>query len=82
MHANFEHTMVRGGNMANQQKPFYAEDQGAALDTGGEAFDFGSVFGQVKDWIVKNDDKIIEVVVPWLRGRLETRAWVDGRVEV
>ena len=57
--------------MANQQKPFYAEDQGAALDTGGEAFDFGSVFGQVKDWIVKNDDKIIEVVVPWLKKKIQ-----------
>lgn len=37
---------------------------------GGEAFDFGSVFSQVKSWLVKNDDKIIQVVVPWLKKTL------------
>jgi hypothetical protein len=36
-----------------------------------EAFDIGSIFGQVKDWLVKNDDKIIQVVVPWLKKKVE-----------
>ena len=35
-----------------------------------QAFDFGSIFSQVKDWLVKNDDKVIQVVVPWLKKTL------------
>jgi hypothetical protein len=39
----------------------------------GEAFDFGGVFNQVKSWLVKNDDKIIQVVVPWFKKVLASR---------
>jgi hypothetical protein len=38
--------------------------------TGGalpEGFDFGSIFGEVKDWLIDNNDKVIQVVVPWLK---------------
>jgi hypothetical protein len=44
----------------------------AGLEGGGEAFDFGAVFSQVKSWLVKNDDKIIQVVVPWLKKQLRS----------
>ena len=44
----------------------------------GEAFDFGSVFGQVKDWLVKNDDKIIKVVVPWLKKTIQNASGLDA----
>lgn len=37
------------------------------MPASGDAFDFGGMFSQVKDWIVDNDDKVIEVVVPWLK---------------
>jgi hypothetical protein len=36
----------------------------------GDAFslgDIGKAFGTVKSWLVKNDDKVIQVVVPWLK---------------
>jgi hypothetical protein len=46
------------------------EDQSGS----GQAFDFGGVFGQVKDWLVKNDDKVIQVVVPWLKKTIKAAA--------
>jgi len=63
--------------------PQYGSASGSGLDevglptgeegTGGsaQAFDFGSVFSQVKSWLVKNDDKIIQVVVPWLKKQIK-----------
>jgi hypothetical protein len=39
-----------------------------------QAFDFGAVFDQVKSWLVKNDDKVIQVVVPWLKKQLASSA--------
>jgi hypothetical protein len=45
-------------------------DEGGAEGFEGEAFslgDIGKAFGQVKSWLVKNDEKIIQVVVPWLK---------------
>jgi len=46
--------------------------------TPGESFDFRSVFGQVKDWLVKNDDKIIRVVVPWLKKQIKGQGLEQG----
>jgi hypothetical protein len=43
-----------------------------------EAFDFGSVFSQVKDWLVDNDDKIIQVVVPWLKKVITDRVGLEA----
>jgi hypothetical protein len=43
---------------------------GTTPSPSGEAFDFGSVFNQVKSWLVKNDDKVIQVVVPWLKKQI------------
>jgi hypothetical protein len=45
---------------------------------GAAAFDFGSVFSDVKKWLVKNDDKIIQVVVPWLKRKLEASTGASG----
>lgn len=45
-------------------------DEGSAAGfsgAGGEAFDFGGMFNTVKSWISKNDDKVIQVVAPWLK---------------
>jgi hypothetical protein len=36
------------------------------------------VFNDVKKWLVKNDDKVIQVVVPWLRKQLAGRAGLEG----
>ena len=36
----------------------------------GAAFDFGSIFSDVKKWLINNDDKIVQVVVPWLKKKL------------
>jgi Protein of unknown function (DUF3467) len=38
--------------------------------TSGSAFDFGSVFSDVKKWLVNNDDKIVQVVLPWIKKKL------------
>ncbi|MFB6448166.1 hypothetical protein [Bradyrhizobium tunisiense] len=46
--------------------------------TTGEAFDFGGVFNQVKSWLVKNDDKVIQVVVPWLKKQLKNVSGLDA----
>jgi hypothetical protein len=43
-------------------------------EEGGEAFDFGGMFDKVKNWVVNNDDKIIRVIVPWLKKRLQEGA--------
>jgi hypothetical protein len=40
-------------------------------------FDFGSVFNDVKKWLVKNDDKIIQVIVPWLKKQVAGAAGLD-----
>lgn len=40
-------------------------------EEGGEAFDFGGMFDKVKKWVVDNDDKIIQVVVPWLKKKIQ-----------
>jgi len=44
----------------------------------GEAFDFGGIFNQVKSWLVKNDDKIIQVVVPWIKKVVAGRAGLEA----
>lgn len=60
----------------------YADEPGQGTGQGfagsGDAFDFGSIFGQVKDWIVDNDDKIIEVVVPWLKRKISGQGFEQG----
>ena len=48
---------------------------GAAMP---EGFDIGSIFGQVKDWLVKNDDKIIQVVVPWLKKQIQGASGLES----
>jgi hypothetical protein len=45
---------------------------------GPEGFDFGSVFGGVKKWLIDNDDKIVQVVVPWLKKKLTGAAGFEG----
>jgi hypothetical protein len=56
------------------------EGDTASATSGASAagFDFGSIFGQVKDWLVKNDDKIIQVVVPWLKKQVQQAAGLDS----
>jgi hypothetical protein len=39
-------------------------------DPSAEAFDFGAVFGQVKNWLGKNEDKVVQIVVPWLKKQI------------
>jgi hypothetical protein len=46
------------------------QGQGGQGQGGASAFDIGSIFGQVKDWLLKNDDKVIQVVVPWLKKQI------------
>jgi hypothetical protein len=56
-------------------------DEGGAPGTGAqlpEGFDFGGVFNKVKSWIVKNDDKVIQVVVPWLKKQLTKAQGFDA----
>jgi len=48
----------------------------------GEAFDFGSVFNQVKSWLVKNDDKVIQVVVPWLKKQLRVSGFTGEALDL
>src|SRR5262249_3836195 len=43
-------------------------------EEGGEALDFGDMFSKVKQWVVNNDDKIIQVILPWLKKRLQESA--------
>ena len=70
--------------MAEEQTPYGPGVDAVGLPTGEEVsgatgeptglpagFDIGSVFSQVKSWLVKNDDKIIQVVVPWLKKQLK-----------
>jgi len=40
------------------------------------------VFNQVKDWLVKNDDKIIKVVVPWLKKRISGQGFDASAFEL
>jgi hypothetical protein len=47
-------------------------------DASGAAFDFGSVFNDVKKWLVKNDDKVIQVVVPWLKKKVQSTLGGSG----
>jgi hypothetical protein len=57
------------------------EEGGAAAGFAGgsgEAFDFGGMFNQVKNWIVKNDDKVIQVVVPWIKRLVASRSGLDA----
>jgi|SwirhisoilCB2_FD_contig_71_1086500_length_574_multi_6_in_0_out_0_1 hypothetical protein len=51
-------------------------DEGGAAGSA-QAFDFGGVFNQVKSWLVKNDDKVIQVVVPWLKKQMKNVTGLD-----
>jgi len=56
-------------------------DEGGAAGTGAqlpEGFDFGGVFNKVKSWIVKNDDKVIQVIYPWLKKQLTKAQGFDA----
>jgi len=63
---------------SDQARPLYAPETSSFAESGAEAFDFGSVFGQVKDWLIKNDDKIIQVVVPWLKKTIRGQGLEQG----
>lgn len=39
-----------------------------------DAFDFGDLFNKVKKFVIDNDDKIVQVVVPWLKKKIQSAA--------
>ena len=43
-----------------------------------ELGDLGEVFNKVKGWIIDNDDKVIQVVLPWLKKVVSSRLGVEG----
>ena len=72
--------------MPDPKQPYGAGVNEVGLPEGGvggegEAFglgDLGGVFNKVKDWIIDNDDKVVQVVVPWIKKVVSSRLGAEG----